>query len=141
MSASRPNRTWIGPLSILGCSGSVGSRSGELIAPKRLLRLDLMNADPTKLGRRPSPTRRSIAHLGRPQRLGRPLRRPQPLGPLCTPYGSGKVKQTGLTTVLANERMTLTNPETGVSVTYVIAGIFRVTLTDVGDHARTIASL
>jgi hypothetical protein len=49
---------------------------------------------------------------------------------------SGKVKQIGLTTVFPNERVTLTNPETGVSVTYVTAGAVRVTLTDVGATLR-----
>ena len=49
---------------------------------------------------------------------------------------SRKVKQIGLTTVFPNERVTLTNPETDISVTYVIAGALSVRPTDVGVTLR-----
>ena len=38
----------------------------------------------------------------------------------------------GLMRVFPDERVTLTNPETGVSVTYVVAGVLRMTPTDFG---------
>jgi hypothetical protein len=38
----------------------------------------------------------------------------------------------GLMRVFPNQRVTLTNPETGVSITYVIAGVLRMTPTDFG---------
>ena len=49
---------------------------------------------------------------------------------------SGKVKRIGLTTVFPNERVTLTNPETDISVTYDIAGALSVRPTDVGVTLR-----